>query len=362
MNEAAHREVATRQEFSVPAEVKGFESSPMGIALAARAKAIVEARYIAAWQRPRDWDQVRQNILKECKRPEFAKNKSTLYLKPIGRGVEGLGIRFVEVAIRCIRNLACEYEMIFQDQTQEVWMVTITDFESNVPHSGQLVVPRTVERAKPMDDGTYLSMRKNSEGRNTYTVSATEDDMLNKRAAFISKAIRTVGLRLVPGDIQDEATRLIKEIREDEAAKDPNATRKAIVDAFGEIGVTATMLVEYLEHPLDQCNPEEMVRLRGIFGAINEGEATWVQVMENRDAERQGKEAPGWKPEEFNDALAKWAPLILDRRRSHDQVVNMANQRTRLSDEQVKIIRALPQNPKPDAPAIAPPAEPAGSK
>jgi hypothetical protein len=352
-------DLVPRQEPSGALETKGFESSPMGIALAARAKATVEARYLAAWQRPRDWDDVRQKILKECKRPTFAHNKSAFYLKPIGKGVEGLGIRFVEVALRCMRNVSCESEMIFQDAEQEVHQVTITDFESNVPHSLQVVVPRTVERSKPMSDGSYISVRKNSQGDLTYMVPATEDDLLNKRAAYISKAIRTQGLRLIPGDIQDEAEALIKKVRKDEAAKDPDATRKAIVDAFGEINVTASMLVEYLEHPLDQCSPDEMVRLRGIFGAISEGDATWTQVMENRNAEREGKEAPGWKADEFVAQLAKWAPLVLERKRSHDQVIAMATSKAKLTDEQIKMIRALPQNPKPDAPP--PPAEPTGS-
>jgi hypothetical protein len=357
MNEPTpRREVAVRAQ-SDALDVQG--SSPMGVALAARAKATVEARYLAAWQRPRDWDDVRQKILKECKRPTFAHNKSAFYLKPIGKGVEGLGIRFVEVALRCMRNVACESEMIFQDEEQEVHQVTITDFESNVPHSLQVVVPRTVERSKPMSDGSYISVRKNSQGELTYMVPATEDDLLNKRAAYISKAIRTQGLRLIPGDIQDEAEALIKKVRKDEAAKDPDATRKAIVDAFGEINVTASMLVEYLEHPLDQCSPDEMVRLRGIFGAISEGDASWAQVMENRDAEREGKEAPGWKDDDFAAQLAKWAPLVLERKRSHEQVIAMASSKAKLTDAQIKAIRDLPQNPKPDAP---PPAEPTGSK
>ncbi len=348
MSEGRELTAATRQEFGA-LEVKGQESTPMGIALAARAKATVEARYIAAWQRPRNWDQVRSDILKECKRPAFAHNKSAFYLKPIGDGVEGLGIRFVEVAIRCIRNLACETEMIFQDDLQEVHMVTITDFESNVPYALQVVVPRTVERQKPADDGSYISVRKNSKGRMTYTLPATEDDMLNKRGAYLSKAIRTQGLRLIPGDIQDEAEAIIKAIRRDEAAKDPDATRKLIIDSFAEIGVSATMLTDYLGHALDQCSPDEMVKLRGIFGAISEGEASWTAVMENRAAEREGTEGVGWKADEFEAALAKHAPLVLERKRSHDQIIAMMSSKARLTDEQIAKIRALPQNPKHDA-------------
>lgn len=42
--------------------------------LAAQAKAQVEARYMMAMHRPRNWDAVRQDLLKECRRPSFAVN------------------------------------------------------------------------------------------------------------------------------------------------------------------------------------------------------------------------------------------------------------------------------------------------
>ena len=69
-------------------------------AIAAQSKAMVESRYIMAMRNPRNWDAVHQDLIKECKRPSFANNKSAYYVKPIGKGVEGLGIRFVEVALR----------------------------------------------------------------------------------------------------------------------------------------------------------------------------------------------------------------------------------------------------------------------
>ena len=65
-------------------------------ALAAQAKAAVEARYIMAMQRPRDWDQVRLSLLKECDRTNFA--EVAIYRKPVGQGIEGPSIRFAEAA------------------------------------------------------------------------------------------------------------------------------------------------------------------------------------------------------------------------------------------------------------------------
>lgn len=259
-------------------------------AMAAQAKAMVEARYVIALQRPRNWDQVRQDILRECRRPSFADNKSAYYIKPIGNGVEGLGIRFVEVALRCMTNVLIESSLIFEDDTKEIHRVTVTDLEANTTYPLDIKVTKTVERSKPADDGAYISVRTNSYGKMTYTVPAQDDDLLNKRAAFISKAIRTLGLRVIPGDIQDEAEAIIKSVRKDQAAADPDAERKKIADAFSGIGVKAQQLTDYLGHTLDTCSPEEIVRMRGIFGAIKDGEATWKSVMENR-AEMQGAES-----------------------------------------------------------------------
>jgi hypothetical protein len=237
-------------------------------AVAAQAKAMIEARYVMAMNNPRNMDQVRQDLLKECRRPSFAHNKSALYNKPIGKGVEGLGIRFVEVALRCMRNVLAESMMVYADAEREIHRVIVTDLENNNTWPMDITVSRTVERSKPQDDGSYISVRKNSYGKLVYTVPATEDDLLNKRLAHISKALRTAGLRIIPGDLQDEAEEIIRAIRLDAAAKDPDAERKKLADAFAGLGVKASDLREYLDHSLDSCTPAELVDLRGLVWRV----------------------------------------------------------------------------------------------
>ncbi|NDB70882.1 MAG: hypothetical protein EB015_23295, partial [Methylocystaceae bacterium] len=193
---------------------------------------MIESRYVMAMRNPRNLDQVRQDLLKECSRPSFAHNKSALYVKPIGKGVEGLGIRFVEVALRCYRNVLSESVMVYADEEREIHRVCVTDLENNCTWPMDITVNRTVERSKPSDDGSYISVRKNSFGRAVYTVPATDDDLLNKRQALISKAMRTAGLRVIPGDLQDEAEALIRKIRLDAASADPDAEKRKITDAF----------------------------------------------------------------------------------------------------------------------------------
>ncbi|WP_333679923.1 hypothetical protein [Dyella sp.] len=335
MNSSAQA-LAVRQEFDGTNTTLAIPETS-STAVAAQAKAMVEARYVMALRRPRQWDQVRQDLLKECKRPSFANNKSAYYRKPIGNGVEGLGIRFVEVALRCMTNVLVETSMVFEDDVKEIHRVSVTDLESNLTYPLDVRVTKTVERSKPSDDGTYISVRKNSYNKPVYTVPATDDDLLNKRAAQISKAIRTLGLRIIPGDLQDEAESIIKSIRLDEAARDPNAERKRIADAFGEIGVKATDLAEFLGHTLDTCSPAELVNLRGIYGAIRDGESSWKSVMENKAEQTKGadlKTLPTCSEESFAKKKDAWRKAIEGGKAVND-LIAMIQTKELLTDAQM---------------------------
>jgi hypothetical protein len=324
----------------------GVESASS--AVAAQAKATVEARYVMALRSPRNWDQVRQDTLRECRRPSFANNKSAYYRKPIGQGVEGLGIRFVEVAFRCMRNVLIESSIVFEDDTKEIHRVTITDLESNVTYPLDVRVSRTVERSKPEDDGSYISARKNSYGKMVYTVRGNDEDLLNKRGALISKAIRTLGLRIIPGDIQDEAEAIIKEVRMNDAASDPDKNRKILADLFGEIGVKASQLAEYLGHDLQVCTPKEIVELKAIHGAIANGESTWLEVMDNKAqqgekneksekqpaAQQTPAELPAMSSGKFAAEYPRWKAAIKDGQRTTKQIIETISQKFALTDDQ----------------------------
>lgn len=339
--------LSVRQEFGAQETTTALVETA-STAIAAQSKAMVEARYIMAMRNPRNWDQVRQDLIAECKRPSFAHNKSAYYRKPIGQGVEGLGIRFVEVALRCMKNVLIETTMIFEDDSKEIHRVSVTDLESNLTYPLDVRVAKTVERSKPMDDGSYISVRTNSYGKKSYTVPANEDDLLNKRGAQISKAMRTLGLRIIPGDLQDEAEEIIKAVRMDEAARDPGAERKKLADAFAGIGVKADDLTKYLGHSLDTCSPTELVDLRGIYGAIKDGEATWKSVMENK-AEQSGESVGGGTEssaasnraavavctdEQFKAKTPEWRKLIQDKKKSAADLVKMIETKMRLTDDQ----------------------------
>jgi len=249
-------------------------------AVAAQAKAAVESRYIMAMNRPRNWDDVRTKLLNDCKRPGFA--VSALYNKPIGKGIEGFSIRFVEAALRAMTNVLPEVSTVYDDSEKKIVRATVTDLEANLTYSKDITITKTVERSKPQSDGTYISVRKNSYNKIVYTIPGTDDDILNKENALVSKAIRTLGLRLVPGDILDECDEMIRGVMKNKNAEDPDAARKKMIDAFTSIGVSAAMLEEYIGHPLPSVSPAQLIDLRSLYSTINDGESTWKEVMDNK--------------------------------------------------------------------------------
>lgn len=263
-----------------------------GEVLAEQAKAVVQARYIVALQRPRDWDVVRQRILKDCERPAFA--ETALYRKPMGNSsVEGLSVRFAESAQRAIGNVMPERTIIYDDVAKRIIRIALTDLESNVTHQKDLILDKTVER-KNAKGRNIVSQRLNSYGETVYIVEATEDELLTKESSISSKIERQLTLKILPGDIQDEAKRTIKETLSRADKADPDAAKKRLIDSFDDIGIRVPHLKEFLGvDSLDALQPSDLKQLREIYTAIKEGETNWREVMEQRNAARGGEKAAG---------------------------------------------------------------------
>jgi hypothetical protein len=271
------------------------------IVLAAREKALVEARYVVALRMPRDIDVVRLALEKECKRPSFA--KAARYHKPIGKGIEGPSIRFAEAAIQAMGNVTVDTPTITEDAEKRVMRVTVTDIERNASYSQDVVVRKAVERRKTRDGDAVIRSRTNSSGQTVYLIEATDDEILNQQNALISKAIRTLGLRLVPGWLIDECMALVKRTLADEDAKDPDLARRKLFDAFDSVGVSPEQVKEWLGTDGQKLTPKERETLLGIYNALRDGEITWREVMDARASSGAASDAPGKKPD-LKDAIS----------------------------------------------------------
>src|SRR5262249_19719900 len=119
-----------------------------------------------------------------------------------------------------------------------------------------------------------------AKGQAVYVVVCTDDELANKEAASVSKAVRQLGLRIIPADLVEEAMdRCIQTMRQGDE-KDPDDARKRLADAFASIGVSPRDLTDYLGHDLGKLGPQELAKLRAIYAAIRDGESTWQAETE----------------------------------------------------------------------------------
>ncbi len=265
-------------------------SDPSAVAMAEAAKARIQAAYMVAIRRPRNEDDARVMILEACKRPEFAARVE--YNKPISgtKGIKGPSIRFAETALRLWGNIESDIQVIYDDDKIRRVKVRLTDLQTNASYTKELSIKKTVERksTKGRDSSEIFGERLNTYGEKVFIVAATDDEMLVKESALISKAIRTEGLRLIPSDIIDDALATARRTITQHDAQDPAAAKKRLLDSFAAIGIRPREIEKYLKHPVDTISPAELQDLRGVYQAIKEGDATWSDYVtpdEDSDAE-----------------------------------------------------------------------------
>lgn len=278
-----------------PYQAQTMETS--AAASSAMAVATVQARFVMALQRPRDLETVRVKLKHECKRPAFA--EVALWSRPVGSEKnpqtgeweevwkDGLSIRFMEAAARLMGNILTETPAIYDDERMRKVRVSVTDLETNVTHSKDVTVPKTEERRRPLKGAKPLAVRENSYGDTVYLYPASDDKTSVKESAIVSKTLRVLLGRIVPGDILDQCFQELLAARSAQVQANPDEARQKIADAFfAELKVSPAEIAEYLGHPLEQIVPKEIEKLRAIYVACRDGELVWADLLEDRRASR----------------------------------------------------------------------------
>ena len=259
---------------------------PAAVAAAESVKARIQAQYLVALSHPRSYDQSRFRIMEACRRPSFADKVE--YKKPVGgKTIVGPSVRFAELALREWGNIDYSNTVVYDDEMNRRISVVITDLETNTTFSSSIQITKTVER-KDNKGRDVISERINSYGEKIYIVKATEDEILTKQAAMISKALRNEGLRLIPQEIIEEAINIARLTQQKDVSSNMDEARKKISDAFGGLGIQPKHLEEYLGHPMSMCVPAEITDLRAIFNAIKNGEAKWNDFVSEDEDVRGG--------------------------------------------------------------------------
>lgn len=251
---------------------------------AATAKAMVEARYIIAQHKPRNWLTVLSMLMESCQRPGFA--AKTEYALPRWDArqrktvhITGPTIRFAEEALRCAGNVDIRADVMLDDAEKRIVFVSVLDLQSNTNYGRSVVIPKVIERAKLKDGQTAKGQRVNSEGKIVFIVDATEDELLMKQNAAVSRVIRSDGLRLIPFDIKETALMVAATTRQKENATDPSAVAKRLSFGFFKLGVDADQLEKYLGKRLNAVNAADLEILNKLHESLSDGEITWQELV-----------------------------------------------------------------------------------
>jgi len=280
--------MATAESIGVtfpPAMAIEKQNSQMAMVLAAQVQAEIQAAVIMAERSPRDWDIVREKVLKECRRSSFA--EVARYNKPIGKGVQGWSIRFAEAAIAAAKHIHTTTRTIWEDDEQRKILIKVWDAQEGVSYADEVSIEKTVERRSIDKDTEVIRTRKNSKGDLLYIIRATEDDLLQKVNANKSKSIRNSGLRLIPGWILDQALTEVKATLKSADEENPDAAKQRLFDLFGELGVDVASLKKFLGHDAAKLSPAELTTLRGLYAEIRDGQTTMYEVFQQLDREKE---------------------------------------------------------------------------
>lgn len=256
-----------------------------------RARAEIIARFQFARLAPRSSDQAYATLIRECKRPSFART-ARYGIPRAGKTVTGWTIRFMEAAARALGNIDVDASTTYEDDERRIVRVSVTDLESNTTCRADVVISKTMERRSLKDGEVPIGTRINSEGRAIYIVATSDGDLLQKQNALVSKATRTLISRHIPGDFLDDCMLEIERTIESEDARDPASARKALVLAFDSIGVSASALAQYLGCEVSAISPAQLGSLRKIYQAIRDGETTWREVAAQSDASANTEKKP----------------------------------------------------------------------
>lgn len=335
-----------------------------------RATAEIQSRYAIAVKFPRDIDVARQAMLKECQRPSFcmpdpSKNNSSVAIYRVpraGTSIEGVTVRFAEMCLRSYKNIGIDVTPLGGDSRELHYLVSCTDYETNNVLTEMVSVPVTIERKFVKDGDQVVGNRQNSKGELLYLIIGTDDDIAMKRNARISKARRNLIMQHIPGWLVEECVQQVRATCRKKDAEDPDAAKRTLYDAFGQVGVSAEQLSQVVGS--GQLNPAQLEELRGYYAAIKEGQASWQEIVESRESEDENQEAAECAKEaQMLYAQLKWTPAR-QRKASAQYVTNPKGLVEMLKAEVAKSAAGQQEppvetkaGPKPQAETKAPAAE-----
>lgn len=361
------RGVTTREDFS-GTEVQQSPETAMA-AVTAKERALVEALFLMSERHPRNWLNVRANILDHCKRPRFA--EVARYSRPAGKELvngewvekkaEGFTTRFTEILAQEMGNVKLSASVTYEDELIRIVRFSVLDLQKNLLKEREVSIAKAVERRgfknkqggwDPPKGRDVISQRLNSAGEPTFLVKATAEELRAKTNAEESKSQRDFITRMCPRDILEDCEDRVKATLADETQRDPQAFLKKILDRFAELNVMPSDLTAYMGRDPKSWNKKDIDELVGLGAAIRDGHTTFDEAMRIRNAApEEGEE----ETKEQHDARLQRQMRQQEKRESvaEEKIAKLRGQKADSPATQGQPSRAA------DEPKPAPVAEPA---
>jgi len=241
----------------VPAEQQAVvkQTNAMAMAESARAVAQIQGQMAVAKKFPRDEIDAEQRILQSCSRVSLSAQSMYQYPRG-GQTVTGPSIRLAEVLARAWGNLDCGVRELEQRPGESLMEAYCHDLETNYRKSQVWTVKHEIETKK--------GVKKLTDSRDIYEKTANEG----------ARRLRSCILAVIPGDVTERAIARCKDTLKKGDGNAPLIDRvKAMVNGFGELGITKEMLEERLKHPADIITPDEFVEYTAIFKSLRDRES-----------------------------------------------------------------------------------------
>jgi hypothetical protein len=243
-----------------------------GSALAARAQAEVQARYIVALQRPRNVEQFRVRLLEHCKRPGFARSPSTRSRSAARRS---RARRSASSRPRC-RSSATSCPRRRSRTTTIYKRVTrsVTDLERTSPTTATSSSRR---RRAPQAEGRRRDPRQPHQQLRRHRLQDPRDRgrLRNKIGAACSKKLRNLGSASSPPTSSPRRWTSAADAHGQGREGSRGGARATARRRVRRAARDAADLDAFLGHAFDQASPAELDELRAAYVTVREGEAKW---------------------------------------------------------------------------------------
>lgn len=225
----------------------------MTAAAIARKTQEVQAAMTVAKRFPRDESSSLTRILTACKRQGLA--ESAMYAYPRGdQTVTGPSIRLAETLAQAWGNLDFGVEEIEQRTGESTVMAFCWDLETNVRRQFIFQQPHVRYTKK----GGNIKL---TDPRDIY-------EMVANQAA---RRLRACILAIIPGDIVDQAVAACEATLKGGGAVPLIDRVRKMLTAFAELGVSQGMIEKRLNHKIEVTSENELVLLRKIYKAVDDG-------------------------------------------------------------------------------------------